>query len=336
MVISLFQLFITVGILLANIINYGTESMNSSASWRITMGIGFFWALTLGLGMLCFPESPKYDYRNGRVDKARETMANLLGVPQDNPIVTGEIQEMKRKFDAEHAGGHQWREILTGPRMLHRTLLGIAFMSFQQLTGANFFIYYGTTVFAATGLDNSYVTQIILGIVNVTCTFPGLYFAQNFSRRRCLVWGALWMCMCFLVFASLGHVVLDRTNPAKTPQAAVAMIVFACLFIAAFASTWGPMSWGECASLYPARHRAVCMGAATGANWFWNFMLAFFTPFPQQRLTIDMATFSQAVAWPWPPRCTSSWWSRTGVRWRRSTRCTCCMCCRGRVAPGLS
>ena len=32
-------------------------------------------------------------------------------------------------------------------------------------------------------------------------------------------------------------------NPSDTPKAGAAMIVFASLFIAAFASTWGPMVW---------------------------------------------------------------------------------------------
>jgi len=41
--------------------------------------------------------------------------------------------------------------------------------------------------------------------------------------------------MCFLVFASVGHFALDQTTPQNTPKAGTAMIVFACLFIAAFA-----------------------------------------------------------------------------------------------------
>ena len=49
--------------------------------------------------------------------------------------------------------------------------------------------------------------------------------------------------MCFMVFASVGHFALDQETPQNTPTAGTVMIVFACLFIAAFASTWGPMVW---------------------------------------------------------------------------------------------
>lgn len=57
------------------------------------------------------------------------------------------------------------------------------------------------------------------------------------------------------------------------------MIVFACFFIAAFASTWGPIIWAVVGELYPSRYRAIAMGLATCSNWIFNFLLSFFTPF---------------------------------------------------------
>ena len=272
---SLYQLFITCGILFANIINFGTHSINHSAAWRIPMGVGFLWAIILGVGILFFPESPKFVYRLGRVDDARKTMTKLLGVSETHEKVAKELHEMKEKLDAEQLVGEQkWWEIFTAPCMVYRTLLGVALMAFQQLTGANFFFYYGTTLFAATGLDDSYVTQIILGTVNLVCTLPGLYFVEKFGRRQCLVLGGLWMCVCFVIFASVGHFA-DPT----TPVAGSIMIVFACLFIAAFASTWGPMVWGVTAELFPARYRAIGMAISTASNWIFNFYIAFATPF---------------------------------------------------------
>merc|ERR1711939_988954 len=89
-------------------------------------------------------------------------------------------------------------EVFKGKRMMYRILLGVGIQAFQQLTGANYIFY-------SIGIDNSFITQIILGSVNVVCTFPGLYMVEKFGRRKCLTIGALWMCMCFLVFASLGN-----------------------------------------------------------------------------------------------------------------------------------
>jgi len=56
------------------------------------------------------------------------------------------------------------------------------------------------------------------------------------------------------------------------------MIVFASLFIAAFASTWGPMAWACVAEMYPGKYRSQGIAFCSASNWFFNFYLAFFTP----------------------------------------------------------
>lgn len=123
------------------------------------------------------------------------------------------------------------------------------------------------------------MTQIILGSVNVFCTFGGLYVVKKCGRRNALIAGALWMMVCFLVYSFVGHFKLDPVNPANTPQAGNVLIVFSCLFIVAFATTWGPLVWAVVAELYPAKYRAPAMALATASNWLWNFLMSFFTRF---------------------------------------------------------
>lgn len=55
----------------------------------------------------------------------------------------------------------------------------MAIQTLQQLTGANYFFYYGATIFGSVGIDDSFITQIILGAVNFVCTFLGLYIMQT-------------------------------------------------------------------------------------------------------------------------------------------------------------
>ncbi|KAI0381698.1 general substrate transporter [Hypomontagnella monticulosa] len=278
--VSTYQLFITLGIWTSYMVDWGTKDMSSSASWRIPNGLGFLWSLILGLGILVLPESPRHAYRVGREEEARNTIARLAGVDPQHRSVHDQITEIRVKLDEEkNSGKAHWFEIFTGPRMLYRTLLGMVLQAGQQLTGANFFFYYGTTVFKATGLSDSYVTQIILGTVNVATTIVGLYIVQNVGRRKALIAGAFWMMVCFFIYAFVGHFALDSTNPMNTPAAGSALIVFSCLAIAAFATTWGPLVWAVVAELYPARYRAPCMALATATNWFWNFMISFFTRF---------------------------------------------------------
>ncbi|KAH0290152.1 general substrate transporter, partial [Aureobasidium sp. EXF-3399] len=280
--VSCYQLFITLGILLADAINLGTKHIDGPASWRITMGIGFVWSGIMAGGIWLLPESPRWDYRQGKVEKARQTIANVYGASQNHSAVNNEIREIKAKFDVEKQGGnHPWYEVFTGPRMAYRVLLGAGLQMFQQLTGANFFFYYGTTIFDSVGISDSFVTATILGAVNFVCTFGGLWVVENIGRRKALIFGGFWMFAMFMVFASVGHFQLqpklDQGGNDKT--AGTIMIVFACLFIAGYASTWAPIVWCIVGELYPTRYRAKAMGIATSSNWIWNFLIAFFTRF---------------------------------------------------------
>lgn len=49
--------------------------------------------------------------------------------------------------------------------------MGMMIQSLQQLTGDNYFFYYGTTIFQAVGLEDSFETAIVLGVVNFVSTF---------------------------------------------------------------------------------------------------------------------------------------------------------------------
>ncbi|KAL1959686.1 hypothetical protein VTO42DRAFT_1272 [Malbranchea cinnamomea] len=278
--VSCYQLCITLGILISNCINFGTEGIQNTASWRITIGITFLWALMLQFGILFFPESPRYDFKNGKVEQAKKTMVRLYGIPENHRMLHLELQEMSEKTKEEMAAkGEPWYKIFSAPRMLYRIVLGILLQALQQLTGANYFFYFGTVIFRGAGISNSYITQIILGAVNFGSTFLGLYNIEHFGRRKSLIIGAAWMFMCFMVFASVGHFALDVETPENTPGPGKVMVVFACLFIVAYASTWGPMVWAIIAELYPSRYRAKGMALATASNWLWNFLIGFFTSF---------------------------------------------------------
>lgn len=138
--ISCYQLFITFGIFLASCINFGTyeHQRYNSASWRIPMGIGFIWAIILGVGILFFPETPRFNYRKGKVQEATATMMKVYGAPQNHYTIHVELREIGEKFRQEAARGNafqEWYRMLYAPKMGYRILLGVGLQMFQQLTG---------------------------------------------------------------------------------------------------------------------------------------------------------------------------------------------------------
>ncbi|KAI5301348.1 hexose transporter hxt1 [Ascosphaera atra] len=278
--VATYQLFITLGIFVANCINYGTEDRRDTSSWRIPMGITVIWGFILGTGILFFPETPRYEYRRNRRESARKTLRNFYGIPDNHVQLQVELEEIHEKCEEDvDVYKEPWHRMFVYPTMPTRLFVGTALQGLQQLTGANYYFYYATTVFQGAGIKNDYVTQMILGGVNFGTTFLGLYFIERFGRRQPLFWGAIWMFCCFICYASVGHFSLNRDKPEKSPGAGKALVVFSCLFILGYASTWGPMIWAVIAELYPSRYRARAMAIPTAMNWTWNFLISFFTPF---------------------------------------------------------
>lgn len=137
--VSCYQLFITLGIFVAYCVNFGTEAEPTRRSWRLPMAIGFIWPVIMILGMLLLPESPRYDYRHGRIDRAKNTISKSYGVSETHKVVTQELKDIREKLEAEGAGGKQKkREVFTGPRMMYRVLLGAGLQALQQLTGNSY------------------------------------------------------------------------------------------------------------------------------------------------------------------------------------------------------
>lgn len=226
------------------------------------------------------PESPRWLAAHDRMEEAQLSLARSHGIPKEEAkshyVIIREVEEIKSSVQYEKQIHGGWIDCFRPHnKTLYRTLLGMSLQSLQQLTGANYFFYYGATVFKAVGLSDSFVTQIILGTVNFVCTFGGMYVLERFGRRRPLIIGGIWQSAWLFVFAAAGTAV----DPTTHPGIGKLMIVSACMFIWGYAMTWAPGVWILIGETFPTRTRAKQGSLSTAANWIWNFLLAFFTPF---------------------------------------------------------
>lgn len=146
-----YQLFITLGIFLAACFNYGTytHQQNNPASWRIVIGLGWLWTLILGVGVWAFSETPRFVYRKGKIDEARRTLTRVYGASENHYAIFVQMEELESKMRLEQMQPKtnplgEMVGMFKAPRMSYRILLGIMLQMFQQLTGANYFFYYGT------------------------------------------------------------------------------------------------------------------------------------------------------------------------------------------------
>ncbi len=282
--VSCYQLFITLGIFIAYCINYGTESNQSPRSWRLPMGIGFIWPVLMITGILFLPESPSLGVppREDRVSspdhcqmlrRAGEPPRRRSGAQGDprearagDPGLAGrEAQVLGGPDGAPHAVSYPSRH---GPP------------ESSAADGCELLLLLRNHHLLRHGLSNRLHHIHDPGRRQLrSMTFFGLYVVEHFGRRKVAHrWRPVDVCVLHGV-RQRRPLLLGSHRPYEHPQAGTAMIVFACLFIAAFAMTWGPIIWATIGELYPSRYRAVAMGLATSANWIWNFLISFFTPF---------------------------------------------------------
>ena len=283
--VSCYQLMITLGIFLGYCTNYGTRNYDNSVQWRVPLGLGFAWALFMIAAMFFVPESPRFLIETGQFEEAKKSVARSNKLTVDDPSVIAEVEFLTAGVEAERAAGSaSWGELFNPEgKILHRVIMGIMIQTLQQLTGANYFFFYGTTIFQAVGMNDGFETSVVIGIVNFASTFPALYLTERFGRRTCLLWGAAGMVCCFVVFASVGVTKLwpegaDHKD-ISSKGAGNCMICFTCFFIFCFATTWAPCAYVIVAESFPLRIKAKGMSLAIAANWMWNFLLGFFTPF---------------------------------------------------------
>jgi len=200
--------------------------------------------------------------------------------------VDAQVAEINSALEAERAlGTSTYADCFknTPSRNSFRTWTGIMLQGFQQLTGINFIIYYGTTFFKTAGISNAFVITIIVSCVNTAMTLVGIQLIDRVGRRRLLLIGAIGMCVCEFIVAIVGVTAGKVVDTPGTQQVNVSaqrvLIAFVCIYIAFFATSWGPVAWVLTGEIFPLAIRGKGMSLSTASNWLWNFGIGYSTPY---------------------------------------------------------
>ncbi|KAK9235865.1 general substrate transporter [Lipomyces kononenkoae] len=289
--VGLFQWAVTWGIMIMFYISYGCTFISGPQSFRLAWGIQMVPGFLLLLTLTPFPESPRWLASRDRWDEAIEIISHVQGNGDvDNPEVQIEVQELKEavRIDKLSADVTIFDLFAKGSRL--RTFVGMSGQIWQQLTGMNVMMYYVVFTFAMAGYNGNsgLVSSSIQYVINVVMTVPALLFIDSWGRRPLLIYGAIimsvWLFAVSGLMASYGHWVPSVAGNANirwsVPSKPAAKAIIACnyLFVATFATTWGPGIWIYVSEIFPLKQRAIGNGFCGAWNWIFNFALAFFVP----------------------------------------------------------
>ncbi len=265
--ISMYQLMITIGIVLAFLSNtwlasYATFGGVTGGHWRIMLGVISIPAAVMFLGVLFLPESPRWLFLKGRKEHAIGVFKRMR---LEDDEIEAEVREIEESTKIKQNGFQMLRENANFRRVIG---LGIGLQIIQQLTGINVVMYYAPKIFALAGFED--VTEqmwgtVTVGVTNVLATFIAIAFVDRLGRKPIMYAGFAVM---GLAMVTVG--LLFNADISKNPQLGYPAIAALLVFIIGFAMSAGPIVWIICSEIYPLAGRDVGVTFSTATNWITN------------------------------------------------------------------
>jgi MFS transporter, SP family, galactose:H+ symporter len=259
--VSLFQLAITVGILLAYLVDYAFAPIQG---WRWMFGMAVIPAVIFGSSMLFLPESPRWLLRNGRRETARAMLARIRGTEN----IDAELQEIELSVTKAPESGHL--SDLFAPSLRPALVVGIGLAIFQQITGINTVIYYAPLIIQRAGISSAsgaILATAGIGVVNVLATIFSMWLIDRKGRRPLLLVGIAGMAVTLVL---LGFVF--RMSSESTGMGWLAVISLMA-YVGSFAISLGPIFWLMISEIYPLKIRNSAEGVAATFNWAANLLV---------------------------------------------------------------
>lgn len=254
--VSLYQLFITIGFLLAYLMNFiilkgavldstdpelGSRMFNQEY-WRGMLGCEAIPDLLFLVLIFFIPESPRWlQVRGQREDKSEE-----------------------------------WKA-LREPGILKAVLIGSAIAILGQFMGVNAVLYYGPKIFADAGFEDPLFSTVLVGIVNMLTTVIALAIIDKVGRKQLVWWGVGGMIFCLLM---IGLYFLPFTSLHTW-----FMLVFFLLYVFCTAISISAVVFVLLSEMYPNRVRGLAMSIAGFALWIGTYLIGQLTPWMLETLT---------------------------------------------------
>ncbi|KAK7401288.1 hypothetical protein VNO78_12660 [Psophocarpus tetragonolobus] len=267
----MFQLNITIGILVANLINYFTAKIKGGYGWRISLAIAAVPALMLTIGSLIVHDTPNSLIERGFEEEGKAVLKKIRGVENVEP----EFQEIVRASKVAKAVKSPFKNLLK--RHNHPPLIiGVIMQVFQQFTGINAIMFYAPVLFSTLGFesDASLYSAVITGAVNMLSTLVSIYFVDKAGRRVLLLEACVQMFVSLVVIGLVLGIKVQDHSDSLNKGFAIVVVVMVCTFVSSFAWSWGPLGWLIPSEIFPLEARSSGQSVTVFTNMLFTFIIA--------------------------------------------------------------
>jgi SP family arabinose:H+ symporter-like MFS transporter len=276
--VSLNQLTIVIGILMAQIMNWMIarkvlpgataldilNSWNGQIGWRWMFGVTAAPATLFFAAMFAVPESPRWLAKSGQPAKAQRVLARVGGEAYSRRA----LADIKLSLGNDLAKA-SFRALLE-PKARKILTLGIVLAVFQQWCGINVIFNYAEEVFSAAGYNVSDIlfNIVVTGAVNLVFTFVAISTVDKAGRRILMLIGSAGLAVIYTLLGA-GY---------RAGSQGFHMLLLVVAAIAVFAMSLGPVTWVVISEIFPNRIRGEGMSVAVTSLWTACFILAYTFP----------------------------------------------------------
>ena len=281
--VSLYQLAVTVGFLMAYLANWVIDSgidtslvlgdpglslwerMMNTEAWRGMLGSETLPALLFFFIIFFIPESPKWLIVKGKMEKASAVLSKIYAQPQE---VEEEINVTKESLGGDKGS---WADLLK-PGILLAVIAGSAIAILGQFMGVNAVLYYGPKIFSEAGFDNPMFSTVLVGVVNCVTTVLAVFIIDRVGRKQLIYWGVSGMIICLVaigIYFAWGPV-LGLGN--------VFMLTFFLAYVFCTAISICAVVFVLLSEMYPNSVRGRAMSIAGFALWIGTYLIGQLTP----------------------------------------------------------
>ena len=253
----------------------GNETWLITEGWRWMFFSGVIPSGLFLILLMFVPETPRYLVMKGKEDKALKVLGKISG-EKTAPDILKEIK------DTLHEKSIPW--LSYGFLVI---FIGILLSVFQQFVGINVVLYYAGNIFRNMGNsnDSSMIQTIIVGIENLVFTVLAIITVDRFGRKPLMIIGGVGMAVSMFglgfsfYFGKLG----------------IGALIFMLTYTAAFAMSWGPVTWVLLSEIFPNSVRSA-MSIAVAAQWLANLIVSWTFPMLNDNIALT-ARFNHGFAY---------------------------------------